>query len=161
MKNFARFGLGTDPTKIVGYVSTTTDRLGPITLQFENHSLSNGNTLLADSLAGQGSNSAYVVVKYFTPSSVNATTGAMEGTWTQLLAPFTIAPGGRKNVEAVVFAKKIGIFGSGNTAISLEVPHTHAAALRGGHIDVEPIGRQGWGFDAGVERAHMFPIPPA
>jgi hypothetical protein len=160
MKNFARFGIGNDIRTLVGYALTTTDRIGPVTLQFENHGSTAGNTFLGDNIASQGANPATIEVKYFVPGYVDEATGAVSGSWTQLIAPFVIQPGGRVNVNAVVFAKKIGIFGSGNTVVSLEIPHPHAAALRGGHIDVEPVGRQGWGFDSGIDRNQLFPPLP-
>jgi hypothetical protein len=169
MKNFARFGLGTDITVPVGYAFTTTDRIGPVTMQFENLGTGLANSYITDhaNIASQvATNTATITVKYFVPTLDPVTglaapdaNGVQQGTWTQLVAPFTIGPLGRKDIQAVIFAKRIAIFGSGLTTISLEIPYTHAAALRGQHIDIEPVGRQGFGFDPGTDRNQLFPNP--
>jgi hypothetical protein len=167
MKNFARFGLGTDITKLVGYAMTTTNRIGLVSLQFENLGTGLANSLLANNVASSNpTTNAVVKVMSFAPTTLDAkglgvpdTNGVVTGSWTQLIAPFTIVPGGRVEKQAVVFSKVIGIFGSGLTTVSLEIPHTHAAALRGGHIDVEPVSRQGYGFDVGIDRNQLFPLP--
>jgi hypothetical protein len=31
--------------------------------------------------------------------------------------------------------------------------------MRGQHIDIEPVGRQGFGFDPGTDRNQLFPNP--
>jgi hypothetical protein len=170
MKNFARFGLGNDITKPVGYAFTTTDRIGPVTLQFENHGTGVANSYITDNQnirSQNNSNIATVAVKAFVPTidpvtglAQQAADGSLMGAFSStIVANFTIAPGGRVNKNAVIFAKRIAIFGSGLTTISLEIPYTHAAALRGSHIDIEPVGRQGFGFDAGIDSTQMFPFP--
>lgn len=151
MNNFGQYGLGTDITKLAGYVLATTDRIGRITLHFENLGRDRGlaNSLLGAPLANS-------------PEAATATITIKElvnGSWTQLIAPFTVAAGGAKDVSAVVFSKKIGIFGSGDTTVSLHILHPHAAALRGGHIDNDPVGRKNWGFDTGLDRNQSFPPP--
>lgn len=160
MQNFNRFGLGTDITKPVGYAMSTTDRIGAVDLQFENLGTGLANSYLKGDVASMAPDkTATVAVKYFTPSGVVDSLGVAQGTWTQLVAPFTITPGGKVTQHVVIFAKKIAVFGSGNTTVSLEIPNTHAAALRGGHIDIEPAGRQAFGFDPGTDRNLLFPAP--
>ena len=159
MKNFARFGLGSDTTMstIVGYAMCTTGRIGPVTLQFENHGdAPNGPGYLAT--VNDPTAVANIQVCEFVPGVV--VDGIKTGTWSVVVQPFTIAPGGRVSVNMTTVANKIGIFGYGNTMVSLEIPTPHAAALRGGHIDIEPVGRQGFGFDPGVDRNEVFPPMP-
>ena len=156
MKNFSRIPLGTDITKTAGYVYSTTDRLGAVSFQFENVGAAPVNSTLGLSVTSQGPATATITVKYFTASSTNAD-GSTSGTWTELVAPFTLAAGCRKNVDVVCFSRRVGIFGSGSTVVTLEIPHPHAAALRGGSIDIEPVGRQGFGFDNALPSTHSFP----
>lgn len=162
MENFAIIPIGNDARYLSGYVFSTSDRLGPINLVFENLGASAGNTLLGDNVASQvATNDATIIVKYFTLTGYSSTTGAALGTWTNLIAPFNVKAGGRVSQSAVVFAKYVGIFGSGSTRVSLEIPHPHAAALRGGEIGVISGGRMGWGFSPGLDREISFPTPPS
>lgn len=169
MNNFSRFGLGTDITTPVGYLMATTDRLGPITLEFENLGSGLDNSYIADanSIASQNAtNTATIAVKQFIPTIDPVTglgladaNGVAQGTWSTLISNFTVAPLGRVEKPTIVFAKYIAIFGSGLTTVSLNINHTHAAALRGGHIDIVPVGRQGYGFDPGTNANLLFPPP--
>jgi hypothetical protein len=158
MKNFNRIPIGNNIGVLCGYAHTTTDRLGPITMQFENTGTTPTNSFLGVNIPSQIGTTARITVLQFVPSGTT-TNGIPQGTWQTLVSPFLLGPGCRKDIQAVVFARTIGIFGSGNTVVTLEIPYSHAAALRGQHIDIQPVGRVAYGFDIGIDRNHLFPAP--
>lgn len=144
MENYNIFGLGSDNTDLVGYALNPTDRLGAVSITITNLGLGGGH--IADTTPA--ASDASVEIKQL-----------VDGEYVEFIAPFTVVTGGTKVVPAVIGTKQIGFFGSGNTRISVAIHHPHAAALRGGHIDIVPVGRKGYGFDTSVNREHLFPTP--
>lgn len=149
MQVFTKLGLGNNIATLAGYAfsTNTNDRIGAIDIVFENYGGGAYDPgLLGNSAAGN--NIATVTIGQYNGSG-----------YSQLVAPFTVAPHGTVTQHLVVFSSRIGIFGSGNTTIGVQIPTSMAAALRGSAVDIVPLGRQNWSFDVGADPSQNFPAP--
>jgi hypothetical protein len=134
---------GTNPNVIQGYCTTTNDRLGNVDITFEN----------------VGTNTAYITLKEFVRVAGVSTAGIPNGGYTatasdvhgNVLTGITVAPSGVETISLVSLSNKIGFFGSGNTVVNITPNFRNPANLRGASLDVVPIGRQGWGFEASMD----------
>jgi len=147
MQNFQRLSVGSNITKLAGYALSARDRIGPVAIEFENVGKGPAQAL-TDHNGGQTSGTATITVKTLTGSG-----------YTELIPAFNVKPGGRVIKTAVIHQQQIGFFGSGNTVVSVSIPHSQAHALRGAPIDIVPVGRQGFEFDTDVDRNQVFPPP--
>lgn len=151
MNQLSAIGFGVDADVFAGYAQSANDRLGDIDLVVEN----------------TGSTTLYMVVRQYdgnTSPSGFANVGDA----------FVVVPGGTQSKHFNLLNKRIGFFGSGNTATDLSGTATSAKAnistalrnkadLRGAQISIVAGGRRGWGFDEGFDShtlAKKFGTPP-
>lgn len=139
-------GLGTDISKLAGYTVYGGARLGRVDLVMEN----------------VGDNTATLTIKEFAPTwdglsasswaSNKTPSGTQTGTWTTVVANFTIGARATKTTKLVVVGKTLGIFGSGNTTVNVTPILRNPANLRGAQFDIIQPGRAGFGFETGFDQ---------
>ncbi len=149
MNQVSKIGFGVDATVLAGYAHAANERLGAVNFTFEN----------------TGANTLYVKVMQFdgttSPSGFANVTplGAS-------VANFLVVPGGVTTKSFNLISKRIGFFGSGNTLAdgtgsaastfaNITAELRNKSDLRGGQIDITPIGRKGWGYDDGFDKSTL------
>lgn len=143
MNQASVLGFGVDGDTMVGYAQRANERLGNIDFIVEN---TGTNTLrfLVKQHDGTTSPSGFVAVG----------------------DAHVIVPKGVKTISYQLISKRIGFFGSGNTATDLSgtVASTSAnvtavlrnkSDLRGSQIDIVATGRRGWGIDEGMRHPDL------
>lgn len=156
MNQISVIPLGTDASKLAGYSANNNDRLGRVDLVIENVGDNVASILVKQldltAIAYGGSGST-------PPSGVTAATaggaggGVQAGTWTTIVALFTVAAKATKTIKLVVSNKTIGFFGSGNTIVNISPAMRNPANLRGAQFDIQQPGRAGYGFDVAFDTA--------
>jgi hypothetical protein len=146
MQNYNIIGIGSNAATLCGYALSATGRIGPIALIIEN--LGNGvaNPSSPDATPTGQDNTATLTIGELTSSG-----------YVTVVPAFTVKAGGKVIKTLVVHTAQIGFFGTGNTKVSVTIPNDQAADLRGSHIDVQPVGKFGWGLDTAVDGTHLFP----
>ncbi len=149
MNQASSIGFGVDATVMSGYAQAANARLGAVDFVFEN----------------TGANTLYVKVMQF--DGVTSPSGFINtiplGT---SVASFLVVPRGVITKSFNLLSKRIGFFGSGNTAAdgtgsaasttaNVSAVLRNKSDLRGGQIDITPIGRKGWGYDDGFNKAEL------
>lgn len=143
MNQVSAIGFGPDAQVFAGYAQSANERLGNIDFIVEN----TGSTTLYMTLGQWDGNTS--------PSGF-----AKVGT------AFVVVPGGTQTKSYSLVSKRIGFFGSGNTATNLSGTATSAKAnvtavlrnkadLRGAQIDIVATGRKGWGYDEGWNKLEL------
>lgn len=134
-----------DATVFAAYAQNANDRLGNIDFVFEN----------------VGPNTAYIRLMNFdgvtSPSgwaAVDTTTVSGAGFTTGFLG-FAVAPGGTLTRSYVLLSKRVGFFGSGNTTVNISAIIRNKSDLRNAQIDIVAVGRKGWGYDQGFNKAEL------
>lgn len=139
MNQLAEVPFGINRNVFAGYAQSANDRLGTFTLVVEN---TGSNTLNFIAKKHDGTTS---------PSGFAPIGTAM-----------TIVPGGVLSQTYSITDKRLGFFGSGNTATDLSgsAASTKArlsvvipgkASLSGAQIDIVTSGRKGWGYEEGFD----------
>jgi len=127
---------GEDASVVAGYAVCGNNRLGNIDLVVENTGMSS---------------------LYF---KVGAFTGTTSPSGYANVGPaHTIVAGGTKTISMSVLSKKLGFFGSGGTTANVSVVIRNKSDLRGAQIDIQPMGRRGWGVDPAFDKK-SFVSPP-
>lgn len=143
MNQISSIGFGPNAELLSAYAHTVNRRLGNIDFVFEN----------------TGDNTLWIQVRQF--DGVASPSG-----YANVGAALLIVPGGTVTASYNLLGKEIGFFGSGNTSIDGTGTATSAKAnistiirnksdLRGAQIDIEPVGRKGWGYDAAFNRGNL------
>ena len=132
MNQLSSIGFGTDANVFAGYAQSANDKLGNIDFVFEN----------------TGGNQAYIKLMQY--DGVTSPSGfAVVG------LPFTVVPGGTVTRSYVLLSKRVGFFGSGNTFVNISSVIRNKADLRNAQIDIVAVGRRGWGYDDGFNKAEL------
>ena len=151
MNQASAIGFGTDAYVIAGYAQRGNERLGNVDFIFENTGTATLRVMLKQR-DGTTSPSGFAAVG----------------------AAHVVVPGGNKTASYQIIAKKIGFFGSGNTATDLTGTVTstkcnitavlrNKADLRGAQIDIVSGGRRGWGLDEAMDHPTLtknWGLPP-
>jgi len=140
MNQLAEVPFGTNRNVWAGYAQSANDRLGTFTLVVEN----TGDKTLN-----------FVAKKY---DGTTAPSG-----FVPIGTAMTIVPGGSQTQTYTIVDKKLGFFGSGNTAtdlsgtaastkarLSIVIPSK--SSLTGAQIDIVTSGHRGWGYDEGFDK---------
>lgn len=143
MNQVSAIGFGPDAEVFAGYAQSANERLGNIDIIVEN----------------TGANTLYMTLGQYdgqTSPSGYANIGAA----------FVVVPGGTQTKSYSLVSKRIGFFGSGNTATDLSGTATSTKAnitavlrnksdLRGAQVDIVATGRRGWGYDEGWNKLEL------
>lgn len=143
MNQVSAIGFGPDAQVFAGYAQSANERLGNIDFIVEN----------------TGSNTLYMTLGQY-DGDTSPSGFAKVGT------AFVVVPGGTQTKSYSLVSKRIGFFGSGNTATNLSGTATSAKAnvtavlrnksdLRGAQIDIVATGRRGWGYDQGWNKLEL------
>jgi len=143
MNQVSAVGFGPDAQVFAGYAQSANERLGNIDFIVEN---TGANTLYMTLGQWDGNTS---------PSG-----------FAKVGAAFVVVPGGVQTKSYSLVSKRIGFFGSGNTATNLSGTATSAKAnitavlrnkadLRGAQIDIVATGRKGWAYDEGWNKLEL------
>ncbi len=135
MNQISAIGFGADATVFAGYAQSANERLGNIDFIVEN----------------TGANTLYLTLGQYDGNT-------SPSGFAKVGAAFVVVPGGTQTKSYSLVSKRIGFFGSGNTATDLTGRATSAKAdvtavlrnksdLRGAQIDIVATGRRGWGYD--------------
>ena len=146
MQNNNIIGLGSDATKLAGYALSATGRIGPVAFVFENLGKGVANPSSPDVTPTGAGNTATIAVKQLTSSG-----------YVDVVPAFTIIAGGKVVKSVNIHSAQLGFFGSGNTKVAVTILNDQAAALRGSHIDIQPVSKKGWGIDTAVDGSSIFP----
>ena len=146
MQNNNIIGLGSDATKLAGYALSAVGRIGPVAFVFENLGKGVVNPSSPDVTPNGSGNDASIAVKQLTASG-----------YVDVVAAFTIKAGGKVIKNVNVHTAQLGFFGTGNTKVAITILNDQAAALRGSHIDIQPVSKTGWGLDTAVDGKSIFP----
>ena len=71
------------------------------------------------------------------------------------VAVTSVVAGGQKTISTTVLSKQLGFFGSGTSAgtdANISVVLRNPADLRGGQIDIVPLGHRGFGWDDAFDK---------
>lgn len=143
LNQVSALGFGADASVFAGYAQSANERLGNIDFIVENI----GTTTLYMTLGQWDGNTS--------PSG-----------YAKVGAAFVVVPGGTQTKSYALVNKRIGFFGSGNTAANLSGSATGAKAnitavlrnkadLRGAQIDIVAATRKGWGYDEGWNKLEL------
>ena len=136
-------GFGLDATVFSGYAQAANERLGNIDFVVEN----------------TGANTLYMILGQYDGNT------APSG-FAHVGSAFVVVPGGVKTQSYSLVNKRIGFFGSGNTATNLSGTATSTKAnitavirnpadIRGAQIDIVATGRRSWGYDEGWNKFEL------
>lgn len=132
MNQLSSVGFGTDASVLAGYAQSTNERLGNIDFVYEN----------------TGSNQVYIQLRQY-DGTTSPSGYANVGT------AFTVVPKGTVTRSYTFLSKRIGFFGSGNTKVNISAVIRNKGDLRGGQIDIVPVGRRSWGYDQAFDKATL------
>ena len=145
MNQLSSVGFGVDATVFSAYAQNANDKLGNIDFVFEN----------------TGPNTAYIRLMNYTgitpPSGwASIDTSIVSGYgFTTGFQGFAVAPGGTLTRSYVLLNQRVGFFGSGNTTVNISASIRNPSDLRNAQIDIVAVGREGWGFDQGFNKADL------
>jgi hypothetical protein len=133
---------GTDATRLAGYAMAANERLGAVDFVFEN----------------TGNVAAYIVVKQYVSATTTPSGYADVTPLNTVGAAFTVAAKGVLTKSYNLISKQIGFFGSGiaavvngltvkTTTVNISSVLRNKSDLRGAQIDIQQVGRTGWGLD--------------
>lgn len=169
MNQASRVPFGTDATRLAGYAMTANERLGAIDFQFENTGSIAAYIKVMAYVAPTTTPSGYADVLPLDSEAMNNVTAnppsaAITG-FTTVGPPFVLNPQGCLTRSYNLLTKRIGFFGSGiaasvvqqqapyqtlrvsSTVVNITAIIRNPADLRGAQIDINAMGRQGWGYD--------------
>lgn len=169
MNQASHVPFGPDATRIAGYAMTANERLGAIDFQFENVGSIPAYIKVMAYVGPTTTPSGYSDVLPLNNEAMNNVTAnppssAITG-FTTVGPPFVVQPKGCITRSYNLVTKRIGFFGSGiagnvtqqiapyqtlrvsSTIVNITAVIRNPAALAGGQIDINAMGRQGWGFD--------------
>lgn len=132
MNQASAIGFGTDATVFAGYAQSANERLGNVDFLFEN----------------TGPNQLYIKIAQW-----DGTTSPSG--YATIVTPFTVVPGGVVTKSCVLLSKRVAFFGSGSSTANVSAVIRNKADLRGGQIDIVAVGRKGWGYDDGFNKAEL------
>jgi len=144
MNQQSSIGFGPDANVFAAYAQNANDKLGNIDFVFEN----------------TGPNTAYIRLMQYDGSTSPSGWAAIDTSVTA--APFAtdwvgfaVAPGGTITRSYVLLTQRVGFFGSGNTTVNISTVIRNKADLRNAQIDIVAVGRKGWGYDEGFNKAEL------
>jgi len=144
MNQQSSIGFGPDATVFAAYAQNANDKLGNLDFVFEN----------------TGPNTAYIRLMQYDGSTSPSGWATIDKTVTA--APFitdwvgfAVAPGGTLTRSYVLLTQRVGFFGSGNTTVNISSVIRNKADLRNAQIDIVAVGRKGWGYDEGFNKAEL------
>lgn len=160
---------GPDASRIAGYAMTANERLGAIDFQFENTGSIPAYIKVMAYVGPTTTPSGYADVLPLDSEAQNNVTAnppsaAITG-FTTVGPPFVVNARGCITRSYNLLSKRIGFFGSGvagnvqqqiapyqtirvsSTIVNITAVLRNPADLRGAQIDINAMGRQGWGFD--------------
>ncbi len=145
MNQLSSVGFGTDANVFAAYAQNANDKLGNIDFVFEN----------------TGANTAYIRLMNYTGNTAPSGWAAIDTSivsgfgFTTGFQGFAVAPGGTVTRSYVLLSQRIGFFGSGNTTVNISASIRNKSDLRNAQIDIVAVGREGWGFDQGFNKAEL------
>jgi hypothetical protein len=126
---------------LAGYAIGAGDRLGAIDFVMENVGPSTAYIKLM-TYDGTTSPSGWKLIDTSVPTGTD-----WYGT--------VLAAGGAQTKSYVLLNKRVGFFGSGNTLVNISTVIRNKADLRGAQVDIVAVGRRGWGYDQGYNKAEL------
>lgn len=138
MNQVSQVSFGPDATQHQAYVLNGNERLGNLDLVIENTDSSATLVFIPK------------VQSTLTPSG-----------FANVSSPVSIVPRGVKTISLNLLGKKLGLFGSGQDSSGRAVSVTanvsavirNKGDLRGAQLDIVNVGRRGWGYDKGFNKA--------
>lgn len=160
---------GPDASRLAGYAMTANERLGAIDFQFENVGQIPAYIKVMAYVGPTTTPSGYSDVlpldnEAMANATANPPSSAITG-FTTVGPPFVVQPKGCITRSYNLLTKRIGFFGSGiaasvvqqiapyqtlrvsSTVVNITAVIRNPADLRGAQIDINAMGRQGWGYD--------------
>lgn len=159
----------TDASRLAGYAHTANERLGAIDFQFENIGEIAAYIKVMAYVGPTTTPSGYADVMPLDSEAMSNVTASPPSSaitgFTTVGPPFVIQPKGAITRSYNLLTKRIGFFGSGiagnvqqqqapyqtrrvsSTIVNITAVIRNPADLRGAQIDINAMGRQGWGYD--------------
>lgn len=144
MNQLSSIGFGSDATVFAAYAQNANDKLGNIDFVFENVGPNTAYIRLMQ-YDGTTSPSGWAVIDTTCPTTPFSTD------WLGV----AVAPGGTVTKSYVLLSQRVGFFGSGNTLVNISAVIRNKADLRNAQIDIVAVGRKGWGYDEGFNKADL------
>jgi hypothetical protein len=168
---------GTDASRLAGYAMTANERMGAIDFQFENVGQIAAYIKVMAYVGPTTTPSGYADVIPLDNEAMNNVTAnppvsTLTG-FTTVGPPLVVQPRGCLTRSYNLLTKRIGFFGSGiaanvvqqiapyqtlrvsSTIVNITAVLRNPADLRGAQIDINAMGRQGWGFDPGLNTPEL------
>lgn len=156
---------------------TANERLGAIDFVFENTGLIPAYIKVMAYVGPTTTPSGYSDVLPLDAQAYNNVTASPPSSaitgFTTVGAPFVLQPKGCITRSYNLLSKRVGFFGSGiagnvtqqiapyqtlrvsTTTVNITAVIRNPSDLRGAQIDISPVGRQGWGYDPGMNSSEL------